>query len=808
MSKLDIVKKNINLITGHNAFRAKFIYTRYYEKLLLDSRSILIESNEGYELGSGIYNIIVELCLNKEFLSYKKFLSVQKGQMERIESFLYSKKIKDIVIVEHDSKEYCKLLATAKYLINDLDFPVYYIKKEGQIYLNIGRGTSIKGIGREMKKGANSIGSIQRNILMADYLICHNDYIKRRIINNYMIGPFFKGNYVVAGSLYNSAFFERHKKNEIKKRLGIIENKKVIVYMPTWRKDTQSSHKKMIEELLYKLDSINNGHNVIYVKLHWKDNFRIDLSKHKDVHIFPDEYDTYEILNISDCLITDYSSVAIDYFNANRKVILYAYDLETYDKEHGIGIDIKSLPFEITYSSEEVCAALETLDDFDPSAYLNERSKYCYYDNKDSVAQICRLVFKDEHIQNGKVEDGSTYHNDKKNLYFFTGRLARNGITTALKGLLKGIDKEKYNCVISFRKRGTEKKQDVISEFGDDIYWLPIRGKKNATYLEAICQYIYFNLNISKGIIAKIIKKSYDREVKRLYPSIIFDTAINYTGYDERNMHLIAAMDTRRIVYAHNDIFAELATKKNIHFNTLKMCYQTYDTIVTVRESMHEELLSNASWLDTNRIKCAHNLNDIVAITEKAELEAEFQTETYCNYSIEEVRIILNDDSITKFIDIARFAKEKGLDNLIKAFTEYNKDKNDWLIIIGGYGNQFEEIKSLIFDNDLENVIIIKNIANPYPILKKCHVFIMSSHYEGLPMTIMEALILGKPVVCTDIPGPREFLSKGYGVLIPDSVEGLITGFNAYCNGKLDALKPFNAEEFNENALNEFYKIL
>jgi len=52
----------------------------------------------------------------------------------------------------------------------------------------------------------------------------------------------------------------------------------------------------------------------------------------------------------------------------------------------------------------------------------------------------------------------------------------------------------------------------------------------------------------------------------------------------------------------------------------------------------------------------------------------------------------------------------------------------------------------------------------------------LSSSYEGLPMSIMEALILHKPVVSTSITGPKEFLEQGYGYLVDDSEEGLYEG--------------------------------
>ena len=75
-------------------------------------------------------------------------------------------------------------------------------------------------------------------------------------------------------------------------------------------------------------------------------------------------------------------------------------------------------------------------------------------------------------------------------------------------------------------------------------------------------------------------------------------------------------------------------------------------------------------------------------------------------------------------------------------------------------------------------------------------------------MSIMEALILHKPVVSTAIEGPKEFLEQGYGYLVEDSEEGVYQGLCAYKQGRLDSLRPFDAEAFNAQALREFLKLV
>ena len=73
-------------------------------------------------------------------------------------------------------------------------------------------------------------------------------------------------------------------------------------------------------------------------------------------------------------------------------------------------------------------------------------------------------------------------------------------------------------------------------------------------------------------------------------------------------------------------------------------------------------------------------------------------------------------------------------------------------------------------------MIVIKSMSNPMSVLNCCNLFILSSLYEGLPMTIMEALILKKPVLSTDIPSVRQFLANKYGMLVENNLAGLYQG--------------------------------
>ena len=394
----------------------------------------------------------------------------------------------------------------------------------------------------------------------------------------------------------------------------------------------------------------------------------------------------------------------------------------------------------------------------------------------------------------------------------YTGVLAKNGMTTALKNLVSSLDPDERNYILTFYSRKTNPNKLTINEFQKGVMYIPMQGQKNLTVREAFLQVFYY-LNISTKRTEKALDDIYKRELSRCFPTIQFDHAIHFTGYEKHIMQLLGRLDCKKYIWVHNNMYKEAETKGNFHINSIKYAYSHFDKIVIVRDTMREELESFMTPDEKDKICVVHNQNDVETILAKSQQEIEFQNDTFCNVTVDELNEVLADKSCNKFINIARFSQEKGIDRLITAFDKYRKKYDDTarLIIIGGYGAEFENILSMIQDEDgkviTPNIIIIKSIVNPYPILKSCDAFVLSSLYEGLPMTIIEALILNVPVISTNITGPREFLEKGYGQLVDNSEQGLIDGFREFQQTGLKNLEKFDVYKFNRDAMEEFEQI-
>ena len=96
---------------------------------------------------------------------------------------------------------------------------------------------------------------------------------------------------------------------------------------------------------------------------------------------------------------------------------------------------------------------------------------------------------------------------------------------------------------------------------------------------------------------------------------------------------------------------------------------------------------------------------------------------------------------------------------------------------------------------------------NPYAIMKHADCFVMSSDYEGQPMVILEARVLGLPVVSTDFASVRGSLPEGVGLVVPRSVEGMADGLRAMLAGTVPN-PPFDYEAYNRDAVDQFYRVI
>jgi glycosyltransferase involved in cell wall biosynthesis len=144
----------------------------------------------------------------------------------------------------------------------------------------------------------------------------------------------------------------------------------------------------------------------------------------------------------------------------------------------------------------------------------------------------------------------------------------------------------------------------------------------------------------------------------------------------------------------------------------------------------------------------------------------------------------LTDDEIPYVVSVGRLSSQKGFDFLIRAHAEVLKRGNKHRLVLIGYGPDKDKLTALAAELGVDDSILFLGYQeNPYSTMLRSSVYCLSSRFEGRPLTLAEAALLGVPIIATDCPtGPREILADGrYGDLVePESVEALATAIEQH----------------------------
>lgn len=150
----------------------------------------------------------------------------------------------------------------------------------------------------------------------------------------------------------------------------------------------------------------------------------------------------------------------------------------------------------------------------------------------------------------------------------------------------------------------------------------------------------------------------------------------------------------------------------------------------------------------------------------------------------------LNDKSIPVLVAAGRLASWKGFADLIDAFSIVIKHRPIRLMILGD-GPLRKDLESQIIGLGLaRDIQLVGYVDNPLKYFAKSDVFVLSSHVEGLPNVLVEAMMCGCTPVSTDCPtGPREVLNNGaFGYLVtPKDPISLANGIRHALNHKISA---------------------
>ena len=298
-------------------------------------------------------------------------------------------------------------------------------------------------------------------------------------------------------------------------------------------------------------------------------------------------------------------------------------------------------------------------------------------------------------------------------------------------------------------------------------------GEEGNVFLNRIPKEVNYKFVIDKEIISKINsyrelkkknpiykffynyylgqrKKSYEKNIKQIVRDIEYDYLIDFTCQLP-----IELCDERVYSWIH----VSLDKWKEKRLKSLKLKIEKINKLILISEDMKKQAIKIFPDILEDKYGVLYNFFNI------EELKKMSSNETFLNEKEKEL--------IKKkyFFACCRIDKQKDIDTLIESYKILKeKYKLEEKLYIAGIGDQKERLEILIKNYRLENDIIFLGMQkNPYIWMKKAEFFVHSSHYEGLPTVVIEAMITNGLVISSDCPtGPREILEDGKsGILFP-----------------------------------------
>jgi CDP-glycerol glycerophosphotransferase len=299
--------------------------------------------------------------------------------------------------VAFGSRAYLRALATSKYLVNNSNFPPYFRKAHGQVYLQTWHGTPLKRLGRDIVQNnltKSYLDTMDREAKAWDYLISPNAFCTEVFPSCFgYSGEILETGYPRNDKLSTSTAEDRQR---IREAIGVSDSSVTIaMYAPTWRD--------------YSRTATGNWQSVFYLdeNLELPDGFKLIYRGHTNTHEAHKDGEHARFIDVTrypnitdlylaaDVLITDYSSVMFDFTVTGKPIIFMTPDLERYRAERGFYFDFEAeAPGPILNTQDEVVRALQSLDEISRNFQNKYRSWQLKFDAHEDGFAASRVIAK------------------------------------------------------------------------------------------------------------------------------------------------------------------------------------------------------------------------------------------------------------------------------------------------------------------------------------------------------------------------------------------------------------------------------
>ncbi|XOD68500.1 MAG: glycosyltransferase [Flavobacteriales bacterium AspAUS03] len=338
----------------------------------------------------------------------------------------------------------------------------------------------------------------------------------------------------------------------------------------------------------------------------------------------------------------------------------------------------------------------------------------------------------------------------RKKILFRIGSLQGGGAEKSLVTLLKYLDHSKYEI-------------DLLLNCKSGVYLDQLSREVNLYYIGKGNEFL------SRIFILRFLQKVWRlirHDFYKFFPHFLYIFKLKNKGYDVEIsfIHTIipqlikSPLKSKKVGWIHSDLEANYYDRiRKVILSSLKRM----DIVIAVSKESRDVLLSLSPDLK-NKARIIYNPIEIEKTIRKSR-----------------DIIIEKKGKKLQLITVGRLdIPQKKINRLINVCHRLRQEEIDFKLSILGEGPDRNKLASQIRTLRLGDIVqLLGYQKNPYPYIQAADIFVLPSQAEGMSYVVLEALILNKPIISTDVVGPRELLKNGEcGLLVENSEEGLYQG--------------------------------
>lgn len=340
---------------------------------------------------------------------------------------------------------------------------------------------------------------------------------------------------------------------------------------------------------------------------------------------------------------------------------------------------------------------------------------------------------------------------DKKSLLIVIPHLTIGGVQKTLISASKALDYDKYDVTLYLRKNRTD-----LLEYVDKRINVIVNKDPNRYYRKPYALALQLKILLNKILSRKDAEAALNRELadriredsmqyeqKTYFADKKYDVAVAYVqGYTSLfvNKYINSA---EKIIFYHTSV-------DELH-DMHELILPGYDKIAALHEEQKSLL---EKWYPNHKSKIS-------------------VVENYCDQELltaqSKENTVKNNESRTVLCSCGRFTSVKGFDLALECAKKLKDYGIDFIWYFVGDGPEKDKLISLTREYGIDKNIVFTGMQkNPYPYMAACDIYVQPSYQEAMPVTILEAHRLNKPVISTATVGGKNLIQDGKNGVICD----------------------------------------